>query len=107
MKLYRIDNLYTGNNVKLLDVLEDEIVDKGNEIIKEELLVSFNDIMSKYNEYYGWWANTDKLELYEEYGFYEETTTYEVTDYVMIVDLQEKGILLGTKKPKGKYEIDC
>ena len=76
MLLYRIDNLYTGNNVKILDVLDDEIKDKENIVLEESLKLSLEEIKNKNKNYYGWWVNKTVKELYEEYGYYENITIY-------------------------------
>ena len=65
MLLYRIDNLYTGNNVKILDVLDDEIKDKENIVLEESLKLSLEEIKNKNKNYYGWWVNKTVKELYE------------------------------------------
>lgn len=76
MLLYRIDNLYTGNNVKILDVLDDEIKDKENIVLEESLKLSLEEIKNKNKNYYGWWVNKTVKELYEEYGYHENITIY-------------------------------
>lgn len=47
MIVYRIDNLYTGKNVKILDVLDDEIIDKENTVLKDELILPLDQIEKK------------------------------------------------------------
>lgn len=76
MLLYRIDNLYTGNNVKILDVLDDEIKDKENIVLEESLKLSLEEIKNKNKNYYGWWVNKTVKELYEKYGYHENITIY-------------------------------
>lgn len=106
MLLYRIDNLYTGNNIKILDVLDDEIKDKENIVLEENLELSLEEIKNRYKNYYGWWVNKTVKELYEEYGYHEDITIYSVEDFIVLADLDEKGILIITKKPKYIYEVN-
>lgn len=105
MIVYRIDNLYTGRNIKLLDVLDDEIIEKGNTVLKEELVVPLDQIEKKYKDYYGWWVSKSIEELYEEYGYYKDITTYLIEDFITLADLDEKGMLIATKNRKCKYEL--
>lgn len=105
MIVYRIDNLYTGRNIKLLDVLDDEIVEKGNTVLKEELVVPLKQIEKEYKDYYGWWVNKSIEGLYEEYGYYKDITTYLLEDFIILADLDEKGMLIATKYRKREYEI--
>src|SRR5699024_355555 len=106
MLLYRIDNLYTGNNVKILDVLDDEIKDKENIVLEESLKLSLEEIKNKYKNYYWWWVNKTVKDLYEEYVYHENITIYSVEDFIVLADLDEKGILIITKKPKYIYEVN-
>ena len=106
MILYRIDNLYTGNNIKVLDVLDDEIKDKENIVLEENLKLSLEEIKNKYENYYGWWVNKTVKELCEEYGYHEDIAIYSVEDFIVLADLDEKGILIITKKPKYIYEVN-
>lgn len=105
MIVYRIDKLYTGRNIKLLDVLDDEIVEKGNTVLREELVLPLDQIEKEYKGYYGWWVSKSIEELYEEYGHYKDITTYLVEDFITLADLNEKGMLIATKKRKSNYEL--
>lgn len=105
MIVYRIDNLYTGKNVKILDVLDDEIIDKENTVLKDEVILPLDQIEKKYKDYYGWWISKTIKELYEEYGYYKNITTYLIEDFVILADLDEKGMLIATKKRKREYEL--
>lgn len=105
MIAYRIDNLYTGRNIKLSDVLDDEIIEKGNTVLEEELVVPLDQIKKKYKDYYGWWISKSIEELYEEYGHYKDITTYLIEDFIILADLNEKGMLIATKKRKSNYEL--
>lgn len=105
MKAYRYDTLYTGNTVKIMDLLEDEIEDKGNDHIIDALTMSIEEIEEQYSNYFGWWVDLSIDNLKSEYGEQEEITTYIINDYKIIADLKEQGLLIITPKPKRKYEI--
>ena len=106
MEVYRYDKLYTGANVKILDLLDDEINEKGNTHILENMKLSIKEIKEKYINYFGWWVDLSIDNLKKEYGYFNHVTNYNVEDYIIIADLNEKGLLIITPKPKRKYEVN-
>lgn len=109
---YRNDALFSGDDYLIHDVLDWEMHELQNTDILDYLNLSHFDDVIDYvkqhfgtDEVYGYWFTTKQnvIDLY--HGDTEDMTQFELpSDYLILSDLDDDGILIVSQTPKSALE---